>query len=443
MPIEVRCPQGHKLKVPDKAAGKTVKCPKCQSACRVPEPVVETEFEELDEFEMADDTPTDDYEDEPLPTPPRGKKGKKKQESSSFERDDTEPSKWLFLGGGAAGGSLLTAVLMYLLMGGSPPPAVTPNPAPVATAPASAPAADKPVAEEKVSAASPVAATPEPPRPMGTPGSAKEEVIQALFNASDMLEKKQYRMLAHEFAPDLLKVMGRGQAEIPEPAAKLLLSHLIAARKGDFIFNPDSTYAEIVYVLRPVELLQNEKADVVIAEDQPLTTPAPGLDGDLPQMLRSAADLLKNGKMEEFVLHVYPEGEISRLQQTDTMKSLMYRLKTVPPMLAAMLRDLELAANAGKASAVSETKATLRIPGTQPDQERTLEFEKVNGHWRFADVNRATRQAVANYSSAVNPPAMVAGERGSLVLQKIEGRWKMTGELSVQPIEAPAAEENR
>lgn len=38
MSIEVVCPKGHSLKIPDRFAGKTVLCPKCKARTKVPEP---------------------------------------------------------------------------------------------------------------------------------------------------------------------------------------------------------------------------------------------------------------------------------------------------------------------------------------------------------------------------------------------------------------------
>ncbi len=58
MPIVVVCPCGAKLKAPDAAAGKRVKCPKCASALLVPAP-------EADYVEV---------EDDPLPAPTPAKK---------------------------------------------------------------------------------------------------------------------------------------------------------------------------------------------------------------------------------------------------------------------------------------------------------------------------------------------------------------------------------
>jgi hypothetical protein len=59
MPIPVACDCGARLKVRDEAAGKTVKCPKCQSPIRVPEPepAAEPELRIIDEPPSPDEAP--------------------------------------------------------------------------------------------------------------------------------------------------------------------------------------------------------------------------------------------------------------------------------------------------------------------------------------------------------------------------------------------------
>lgn len=68
MPVAVACPCGAKLRVPDAAAGKRVKCPKCGNPVAVP--AAEAEYEEVD--------------DEPTPPPVAKKKPK--------PVDDDEPT---------------------------------------------------------------------------------------------------------------------------------------------------------------------------------------------------------------------------------------------------------------------------------------------------------------------------------------------------------------
>ncbi len=54
MPLQIQCPCGKRLQVPDTAAGKRVKCPACQTvlAIEAPPPVVEE-----DEFEVVEEEP--------------------------------------------------------------------------------------------------------------------------------------------------------------------------------------------------------------------------------------------------------------------------------------------------------------------------------------------------------------------------------------------------
>ncbi len=73
MPIVVVCPCGAKLKAPDAAAGKRVKCPKCASALLVPAP--EADYVEVEDDPSPAPTPAkrkpqliEDDEDAPRPT---------------------------------------------------------------------------------------------------------------------------------------------------------------------------------------------------------------------------------------------------------------------------------------------------------------------------------------------------------------------------------------
>ena len=104
MPIPVTCPGcSAKMKAPDGAAGKKIKCPKCQEAITVPA------AEELDDFEVVEDAPAkkpapaaakpkvkavaeDDDEDEDE-KPKKKKKPAKAVEEDDDEEEDEKPKK--------------------------------------------------------------------------------------------------------------------------------------------------------------------------------------------------------------------------------------------------------------------------------------------------------------------------------------------------------------
>jgi acetyl esterase/lipase len=100
MPINVQCPKcGQKYSVPDGAAGKTIRCRKCNSALPVPAPTktIEDDFSSLD----LDDTAYGSVEDDFPASPPArskskgsGSRSKKKKRSSSGEGGKT---KWVVI----------------------------------------------------------------------------------------------------------------------------------------------------------------------------------------------------------------------------------------------------------------------------------------------------------------------------------------------------------
>jgi hypothetical protein len=94
MPITLSCACGKSLRVPDKHAGKRVKCPACGA-------IVAAEPEVFDDFEVVEETagPTAAparprvkavAEEEPAapPPPPKAKKKKKKKKTSDAEEGD-------------------------------------------------------------------------------------------------------------------------------------------------------------------------------------------------------------------------------------------------------------------------------------------------------------------------------------------------------------------
>ncbi|MBT5018136.1 MAG: hypothetical protein HON04_05275, partial [Planctomicrobium sp.] len=70
-----------------------------------------------------------------------------------------------------------------------------------------------------------------------------------------------------------------------------------------------------------------------------------GLGDDLPSMLRQAAALLEDDKVQEFVEKVYPISELELLFIDPAMSNLMTRINQTS-MKAAMIRDLKAAAEA-------------------------------------------------------------------------------------------------
>jgi hypothetical protein len=123
MPLSVSCPCGAKLNVPDSAAGKRVKCPRCGESLAVP---TAAEFEVVEEEPAApsrsrrrveedeDDRPArssrrrdDDEEEDEEDDRPRKSKGKKKAKKSAGV------PVWVWAAGG--GGVLIVGVVVAVL----------------------------------------------------------------------------------------------------------------------------------------------------------------------------------------------------------------------------------------------------------------------------------------------------------------------------------------
>lgn len=122
MSIAVRCRQCEKkLKVPEKLAGKKVRCPGCQSAVAVPRPKPKPADEEDDflnalgaagDGEQIDDDPFADAE--PVAKPRKKKISRSKSSAKKSKQSSGEGSRRAFLG--AAGGGMV-AVLWLLFKG--------------------------------------------------------------------------------------------------------------------------------------------------------------------------------------------------------------------------------------------------------------------------------------------------------------------------------------
>lgn len=60
MPLTIQCPQGHKINVPEKLAGRNVKCPKCAQPFRIPELAAQPEVAPIESLDFSE-TPPDPF----------------------------------------------------------------------------------------------------------------------------------------------------------------------------------------------------------------------------------------------------------------------------------------------------------------------------------------------------------------------------------------------
>jgi hypothetical protein len=134
-----------------------------------------------------------------------------------------------------------------------------------------------------------------------------------------------------------------------------------------------------------------------------------GLGDDLPSMLRQAAALLEDDKVQEFVEKVYPISELELLFIDPAMSNLMTRINQTS-MKAAMIRDLKAAAEA-EAEIQSGIAAVTLAPLVKGDSERTFKFDLVEGNWRFTDQAAQERETIRELTVKL-PESMKNGNDG-------------------------------
>lgn len=166
-PLQVKCPNGHGLKVPEKLAGKKVKCPKCEAAFVVPVPAsVSGEIPSFLEESSQDGW---EQEDADAPTERKPKKSSKKKPESN--------GMGMFYAAIGAAASIVIGVIVVMVVW-SPAPVPPAPPVPVLQTPPPAPASP------------PVAATPATPEPPA--GENSKSVEEFKKKAASDLQKQRF-----------------------------------------------------------------------------------------------------------------------------------------------------------------------------------------------------------------------------------------------------------
>ncbi len=277
-----------------------------------------------------------------------------------------------------------------------------------------------------------------------------EAALEAdLREAISMLERKQFQLLMHDFLPAIFAsrrayesqesqaVRGRrnsGPAPILyEAQVKDMKAEILAALSGKRTFNRNQTLVQITYIKKPVELIPAKVPGYVPAATDKPAGQIHGLGSDLRQMLTQAAALLDSGKQEEFVRSVYPLPELAVLAQADNMQRLLSRLKSQPQMAEAMIRELRAAAASAGQTSGPAAKITLPATGKQ-ESGRILKFDMVEGNWRFFDGGKQHRDVYHRLASAPIGSHTIPGSRGSMILYRFNGSWRLHAMPTNEPL---------
>lgn len=287
--------------------------------------------------------------------------------------------------------------------------------------------ADPPVIEPEVEVEETVSPTPASTTPATVAETqpvpeptAEEELKSSIQNAIDTIEKKSAQIFVYSYLPFEMRqryeqvVEREGRSVVDQALSKKVFKeyriHLQSALNGSVEFNLPQTVAVVKYKLKELPD-SGMKLDKFARDDSEIAVGEAyeGLGDDLPSMLRQAAALLEDDKVQEFVEKVYPISELELLFIDPAMSNLMTRINQTS-MKAAMIRDLKAAAEA-EAEIQSGIAAVTLAPLVKGDSERTFKFDLVEGNWRFTDQAAQERETIRELTVKL-PESMKNGNDG-------------------------------
>lgn len=170
--------------------------------------------------------------------------------------------------------------------------------------------------------------------------------------------------------------------------------------------------------------------------DEPSLPLPDGYAGNLVEAVAQAIADLGEGKLEQFVVRIFPPGELQHRQSPARLRQLATRLQQNPEMIEQMKRELNFVLDSKQIKNVTGNTASIALPdrtievsagrGTRRMQlpERIIRFERIDDSWRFADKTtelRQTQQKVA----AMSPASLAAfGVSDNIVMERFGDRWR-------------------
>ncbi|MEZ6123712.1 MAG: hypothetical protein R3C49_11110 [Planctomycetaceae bacterium] len=407
MSISFPCPSCEKrLKVSEKAIGKTFRCPSCQAAVTVPAPTPEPPPDLLDVLdgnyadEQWNDAPDDEsWNDAPAgddwhtPPPPRRKKtaGTKskattgdtsapKATESAKSRPSSVPLTALSALVSVAG--ILTGALLVWSMSG--PGSGNSSGGSGATA-----AVDTP-----------------------------QNSLQAM---NHLLQEGRFEEFLTLYAP--IEAMresrkqGRRDALLQQVASPILTKLIEDVRDGEVTLDESQQVATV---------------QVQIQQDAEASGPAPaeGYGSDLKKAVDAAVTDLDAGRVFDFVQKMFPPEAIELMTAGPPGQSRLDMLTAESILVVRMLEDLKVLQSltptisgdtaeyvAGPFEhTVSDRQAVRPNPAGLQPPDRRIRFSLLNGHWRFfAGISAQTVQSATSGSS-----------RRSVTLERVGQTWRLT-----------------
>ncbi len=267
-------------------------------------------------------------------------------------------------------------------------------------------------------------------KPINTKTNSSKELLDEIRDGISMIKDEPDAFLSKGFLHPILRMrlqVASNRTSSPGALTEYefnnLQWHLESSLNAEFKLNADKSVAVAHY-----ELSESDKPVAPASksnpfEDQKPSKPSPGLGDDLKTVLTKAAALVENGKLEEFVMSVYPVTDVARFEDPEEMQQHLERIQD-EAMKTAMVRDLRAAAAA--TPQVQGNLATVSLAGiVDGDPVRQFKFEKVDGHWRFIDSDKEERLELVNFVSQQSAKPQGKPTQGVIVFTRTESGWKI------------------
>jgi hypothetical protein len=218
-------------------------------------------------------------------------------------------------------------------------------------------------------------------------------------------------------------------------ATQSLIASLKPFRNGEIRVDRDGLLARVT------PLADNpDKAGAEPEEPNPLAAVASpqddkvalvGYGDDLSQVLKAGLAALESGEIESFIDHLFPAGELGRLEANNGKTKLVARLKKQPELIEQMRRDLKAGLEAPTQFNAAKTLASITLPPAADDPvpaPRIVKFQKLAGSWRFFDNSTPLREEMVRQSRLLSPKLsypVSPGDVHELLLEKIGSDWRI------------------
>lgn len=265
--------------------------------------------------------------------------------------------------------------------------------------------------------------------------TARQDIQAAMDDAIARLRSGDVVGFIEYYAPvdDLRQArkgrLGKSFRRISTPAARAnVIKRLERARSGAPQVNLGGFLATFK-LPEPVEESTSPSNVTAVISQGPLK----GYPGNLAEVLRLAIADLEADRIEAFIDRMFPRGELGHPEAALRRKQLGLRLKQHPEMTKRMLDDLQMILRTTQVGKATGVVVTIPIKGLVLPQrrggpvrlpDRTFQFEKIYGFWRFKDSSSRLIKSQAKMATQAPPPMSEFGSSDIVIMERFGDRWR-------------------